>query len=529
MGFTLRAVSFSALLACFLVFPSSYSSAEDTKTSDQLLNNQGFESSTNSINSAPNWSINGSTKVCDTCGPFGGNALITDKEGATASQEVDLFGVMSKDQINHGFDLTYGADVYSHPSNAQVPNCSGVAGQDCKDTFSINVTIKDSLGNELIKFENRFENITFTGWKTSEFDSFTSTVPANEYTSAIATMSLFGIDEGFTGTGYGGPGFDNTHLRATYTTQAALDLITAETETALELVQTAIDNAVSAATDLATTEVASLEVQVTDPIANEVQSFSVELPATATMDTNMDMSAPVEITVDVAPIELPSFDAPAGGSMEVAQTEVATVEMEIDNASGDIQVSASTESGPRAEGSADSRPERASDAGPGEQTSEAGGAEPQGDSGEPQGETAQSDGEPEQTAEAEQSDSNGDVRESSTEQKADAGSKSKPKSVKQVKKEAKQKVARKIVKSMGDKGRYDTTNQLRTLAVIGALGNTKGFFGTQATIPDVVNFFSSTQVPDAQISDNNAAAYYMIAGSDEAMNRLVDSQYKDNK
>jgi len=36
-------------------------------------------------------------------------------------------------------------------------------------------------------------------------------------------------------------------------------------------------------------------------------------------------------------------------------------------------------------------------------------------------------------------------------------------------------------------------------------------------------------VPDAQISDNNAAAYYMIAGSDEAMNRLVDSQYKDNK
>ena len=82
---------------------------------------------------------------------------------------------------------------------------------------------------------------------------------------------------------------------------------------------------------------------------------------------------------------------------------------------------------------------------------------------------------------------------------------------------------------MGDKGRYDATNQLRTLAVIGALGNTKSFFSAQAQIPDVANFFQSTQVPDAQITDNNAAAYYMIAGSSEAMNRLIDSQYKDKE
>ena len=38
---------------------------------------------------------------------------------------------------------------------------------------------------------------------------------------------------------------------------------------------------------------------------------------------------------------------------------------------------------------------------------------------------------------------------------------------------AKQKVASKIVKNMGDKGRYDETNQLKTLVVMQVLGNTK--------------------------------------------------------
>ena len=524
---TLRAVSFSALLACSLAFLPSYSSANDTEISDQLLNNRGFESSTNTSNSAPNWTVKGNTYICNSCGPWGGNAVKTDKVGGTVSQEIDLFGIMSQDQVQAGFDLTYGADVYSHTSNATVPACADTTG-DCRDSFSISVTINDSAGNELIKFENSYDDITFTGWRTSTYDSFTSTVPANSYTSAIATMALYGRDMGFTGTGYGGPRFDNAHLRATYSTQAALDAIAAETETALALVQTAVDDAVSAATDVATTEVASLEIQITDPIANEVQSFSVELPATATMDTNMDMSAPVEVTVEVAPIELPSFDAPTGGTMEVAQTEVATVEMEMDNASGDIQVSASTDSGPSTSESADAQPEPASDAGPGEQTSEAGGGESSEGGGESEGTDTQSDGQSEETAETESQDGNGEVRESAG-GKSDSGGKSKPKSVKQVKKEAKQKVARKIVKSMGDKGRYDATNQLRTLAVIGALGNTKSFFSSQAQIPDVANFFQSTQVPDAQITDNNAAAYYMIAGSSEAMNRLIDSQYKDKE
>ena len=90
---------------------------------------------------------------------------------------------------------------------------------------------------------------------------------------------------------------------------------------------------------------------------------------------------------------------------------------------------------------------------------------------------------------------------------------------------AKQKVANKIVKNMGDKGRYDETNQLKTLVVMQVLGNTKTFFDTQKTLQDTENFFDTTTVPDGVISDSNYAQYILFGGSDAAHSALVDSQY----
>ena len=506
------------LLVCSLVFLPFYSKAEDTETSSQLLNNKGFESNKNTTNPS-NWTVKGTGQyVCDTCGPFGGNGLKTNQSGGSVSQEVDLFGVMTQDEINNGFDLTYGADVYSHSSNATVPACSATEG-DCKDSFSITLTINDTAGNELIKFENSYDDITWTGWDRNTFDAFTSTVPANEYTSAIATLELYGRDLGYAGGNnyYYGPRFDNTHLRATYTTQAALDVIAASTENALELVSQSID----AATEIATSETSTVEITINNPIANEVESFTIELPAMNTnVDSSMDM-APVE----VASIEVPTFETPVDtGPMET--TEVASVEVEMDSATGDLQTTTNTESGPSADVEPEPQSEPTTETESTEQTTEAGPSESSEGGGESEGTDTQSDGQSEETAEAESQDGNGDVRESPREQRSSEGNKSKPKSVKQAKKDAKQKVARKIVKSMGDKGRYDSTNQIRTLGVMGALGNSKSFFSVQKTIPDVPNFFQSTTVPDGTISDNNAAAYYMIGGSNAAHNALVNSQYE---
>ena len=79
---------------------------------------------------------------------------------------------------------------------------------------------------------------------------------------------------------------------------------------------------------------------------------------------------------------------------------------------------------------------------------------------------------------------------------------------------------------MGDKGRYDATNQIKTLVVMQVLGNTKTFFDTQKLIQDTENFFDSTIVPDNTISDSNYAQYLMFGGSDAAHNELINSQYE---
>lgn len=64
----------------------------------------------------------------------------------------------------------------------------------------------------------------------------------------------------------------------------------------------------------------------------------------------------------------------------------------------------------------------------------------------------------------------------------------KPKT-KQQKKEDKQKAGTKIVKKMGDKGRYDTTNQLKTLIVMNVIADTKSFFSAQKLQQDIPGFF----------------------------------------
>ena len=94
------------------------------------------------------------------------------------------------------------------------------------------------------------------------------------------------------------------------------------------------------------------------------------------------------------------------------------------------------------------------------------------------------------------------------------------------KKVDKQKAGSKIVKKMGDKGRYDSANQLKTLIVMQVLGETKQFFSAQKIIPDIQGFFTSGVVPDAKISDNNFASFMLKGKSHVTMNALIDSQYK---
>ena len=98
----------------------------------------------------------------------------------------------------------------------------------------------------------------------------------------------------------------------------------------------------------------------------------------------------------------------------------------------------------------------------------------------------------------------------------------------EVKKEESKKevAAKKILKKMGDKGRYDSANQLKTLIVMQLLGNSKSFFDSQQQLNDIDGFFTDQFIPDAELTTNNIAQYFLFAGSDGLMNEMVMQQWQ---
>ena len=82
------------------------------------------------------------------------------------------------------------------------------------------------------------------------------------------------------------------------------------------------------------------------------------------------------------------------------------------------------------------------------------------------------------------------------------------------------------MKRMGDKGRYDASNQLKTLVVMQVLGNGKSFFKVRTKLEDTPGFFSTATVPDAVIDGNNFAQYILFGGSNAKHDAMVNSQYR---
>jgi len=87
--------------------------------------------------------------------------------------------------------------------------------------------------------------------------------------------------------------------------------------------------------------------------------------------------------------------------------------------------------------------------------------------------------------------------------------------------------AKKILEKMGDKGRYDSANQLKTLIVMQVLGNSKSFFDSQKQLNDIEGFFTDQFIPDAELTTNNIAQYFLFAGSDGLMNEMVMQQWQN--
>ena len=82
------------------------------------------------------------------------------------------------------------------------------------------------------------------------------------------------------------------------------------------------------------------------------------------------------------------------------------------------------------------------------------------------------------------------------------------------------------MKRMGDKGRYDASNQLKTLVVMQILGNSKSFFDATTKLKDTVGFFSLATIPDATINGNNFAQYILFGGSNAKHDAMINPQYR---
>ncbi len=443
------------LLGCLSASPSFSS---DTTTSGQLLDNRGFETERNTT-SPSDWTTKGGVYICDTCGPWGGNAMKTNKTGGSVTQGVDLFDTMSQDQVNHGFELKYGADVYSHSTNGTVPVCSATEG-DCRDSFSITLTINDSAGNELQKFEHSYDEITWTGWDTSTFDAFTSTVDSNSWTSAIANLELYGIDSGYTGgtNVYGGPYFDNAHLTVTYTNQAVLDSI-----------QAAVDAALDIAADT-TTNLDTFEINVTDSMGTELESFNVEVSTEGGASPEVSITPTIEIPeirTELPQIELPT---PAATTQEVQmEAQVEQVEAQIE---AQVEV-----------------------------------------------EVAETAPEPQQQSESEnQDDGNNDNQ---SDGMAKSSSNKNSKQAKQDKKKAKQKIATKIVTQIIQRMDNSAASQATQLALMNAIGAN---YKDKVNLTDNPTWYQPTTIYNqSQLID--PAASLFSGAQDQLMDKLIVSQY----
>ena len=452
-----------ALLALSLVFPSS----SKGQTSQEVVTGQ--ETTPNQLPTMSDFTRSGGTKTNSGSGCATGTFCTAGKQGpgGTFSTTFDLQESMSIDQINRGFEMDYGMDVRSHVSNSTLASCVGgnvMQAADCRDIFKLTVSLFGS-GVLAHKFEHEVE-LDYSG--TRNF-AFSQTIPENTFTSLTGEFDMFGIDAGFPNKFFG-PRFASPFLTTTFDLVTIIETEIIDVLNTTDILDTNVPESV---------EITNIEVEVESPAGQQMATLEMEVQTEMTMEMPAEMAPPTETTVEP--------------EIEVAEvnTEI-EAEMQNEPTTSESPVADNSESDGESQGGTESSTE------PEPEPTETAGEEPRNT------ETASS----EETEES-QSES------SSVKHKAKVTKKT----------SAKKKAAIKIVNKMGDKGKYDSTNQMKTLIVMTVLGNSKQFFAP-AVLPDTAGFFTDTKLPDAQLPENNAAAWLLMGGSNQLHDELVNSQYK---
>ena len=262
-----------------------------------------------------------------------------------------------------------------------------------------------------------------------------------------------------------GPLFDDVSINVLYN---VIDTIVTQEITTVEMF-------VALNTDVSTEiiEVVETIFEFNEPV-QDAPVFTLE-PMDEPMEDFTYESVEVEIEFEVdfgMEVEMPEFDMPMEMDTEMSmEMEMASLEMEMEMPEVEVNVEPETQEPTMdIQESTNEEPvvENDMDSGP-DETEEV---------EQPDSETTE-----ESPVEDEGSNEQEDIQSEETEEPTEESVEETAEEPKQeIKQEQKQKAATKIVKKMGDKGRYEANNQLKTLIVMQVLADSKSFFCRYAVI-----------------------------------------------
>nr|BAR34442.1 PI-type proteinase [uncultured Mediterranean phage uvMED] len=307
-----------------------------------------------------------------------------------------------------------------------------------------------------------------------------------------------------------GPLFDDVSINVLYN---VIDTIVTQEITTVEMF-------VALNTDVSTEiiEVVETIFEFNEPV-QDAPVFTLE-PMDEPMEDFTYESVEVEIEFEVdfgMEVEMPEFDMPMEMDTEMSmEMEMASLEMEMEMPEVEVNVEPETQEPTMdIQESTNEEPvvENDMDSGP-DETEEV---------EQPDSETTE-----ESPVEDEGSNEQEDIQSEETEEPTEESVEETAEEPKQeIKQEKKQKAATKIVKKMGDKGRYEANNQLKTLIVMQVLADSKSFF-VDTQLSEIQGFFTDGVLPDSVIEDNNLAQYYLMMSNDAKHLELENLQYGRN-
>jgi len=247
--------------------------------------------------------------------------------GGSKTYDFDLSDYQNKTGVD------YGAKVFSHGSNANVPLCNATNG-DCKDEFK--VTVK--LLNDGSVTETYTHNYTNMNWIGSQDFSYSQDVSSISFDSA--SLELYGMDAGYFN-GYFGPGFSDTFFNLTYNN---ISEIINQIITQVEM--TTIKTATEYAYDSQYIPPPPVEVDYTDYTVDAGVTFEFELDifdgGVTTFEVEVTDTPTGDFEIEI--VEVESFDTDLPDTEVAEPIEVASVEQEpVEESVNDEQSNETTE------------------------------------------------------------------------------------------------------------------------------------------------------------------------------------------